>query len=806
MILNYFKIAFRNLSNNKVYSFINIGGLAVGMSVAMLIGLWVYDELSYNTYHKNYDSIAQVKNKSTDPNTGITRSGDALQFPLGTALKNNYKHYFKHVLRAFWFGNYTLTSDNDKFPKTGEFIEGDVIEMLSLKMLKGSSASLQDPHSIILSKSTADAIFGDQDPLNKNLKIDNRMDVVVRGVYEDLPRNNRFSEIQFFSPWSLWVSSNEWVKQCENEWNNSSFNVYVQLQPNVSFEEANAGLKDFYEKNPPKEIVKEWSKYKPAIILHPMKKWHLYSEFKNGEIVGGLITFVWLFGIVGVFVLLLACINFMNLSTARSEKRAKEVGVRKAIGSVRGQLVQQFLSESFLVVVFAFIIALGLVTVALPWFNNLGNKDMSMPFGNPVFWAISIVFIVFTSCLAGLYPAFYLSSFQPVKVLKGTFKLGRFASLPRKVLVVVQFTVSVVLIVGTIVVYQQINHARNRPVGYNREGLIKVSLNDPNYQGKQDVIKTMLLNTGMVENMALASSPLTEIWSNSGGYNWKGKDPELASDFAVVNVTHDFGKLIDWKIKEGRDFSRNYATDSSAIIINETAAKYLGLKNPVGEFITNTDEGVSKSWQIIGVVKDLVMQSPYEPVKRSFYFLDPKYVDVSQMIIKIKPNASANEALPKIEAVFKQIVPSALFDYKFVNEEYGKKFSQEERIGKLATFFTLLAIFISCLGLFGLASFVAEQRTKEIGIRKVLGASIANLWQMLSKDFVVLVIISCVVAAPIAYYFMSQWLEKYTYHTEISWWIFALTGAGALLITLLTVSYQAIKAALMNPIKSLKTE
>ncbi|HEY1055733.1 MAG TPA: FtsX-like permease family protein [Emticicia sp.] len=806
MLFNYFKIAFRNLAKNKVYSFINIGGLAVGMSVAILIGLWIYDELSYNKSHKNYESIAQIRNISTDPNTGITRSGPALQFPLGTALKNNYKHYFKHVLQAFWVGDYTLSSVNDKYPKRGEFIDGDVIDMLSLKMIKGSAASLNDPHSIILSRSTAEGIFGKEDPINKNLKIDNRMDVVVSGVYEDLPKNNRFSEIQFFSPWALWVSSNDWVKANENEWNNSSFNVYVQLHPNVSVEQANAGLKGFYDKNAPKEIANDWRKYSPGIFLYPMKQWHLYSEFKDGKIVGGRITFVWLFGIVGIFVLLLACINFMNLSTARSEKRAKEVGIRKAIGSVRVQLIQQFLSESFLVVLFAFVLAIGFVLTALPWFNNLADKDMSVPFKNPVFWAISIGFIVFTSALAGMYPAFYLSSFQPVKVLKGTFKLGRFASLPRKVLVVVQFTVSVVLIVGTIVVYQQIQHARNRPVGYNREGLIKVSLNDPNYKGKQDVIKSQLIGTGMVENMALSSSPLTEIWSNAGGYNWKGKDPELASDFAVINVTHDFGKLIDWKIKEGRDFSRTFATDSNAIVINETAAKYLGLKNPVGEFVTNQDEGASKSWQIIGVVKDLVMQSPYEPVKRSFYFLDPKYVDVNQMIIKMKPNVSASEALPKIEAVFKEIVPSALFDYKFVDQEYGNKFNQEERIGKLASFFALLAIFISCLGLFGLASFVAEQRTKEIGIRKVLGASVTSLWQMLSKDFVMLVIISCLLAAPIANYFMSQWLTKYDYHTEISWWVFVVTGFGALGITLLTVSYQAIKAALMNPIKSLKTE
>ncbi|WP_460957452.1 FtsX-like permease family protein [Spirosoma litoris] len=809
MLRNYLKIAFRNLVKNKAYSFINIGGLAVGMAVAMLIGLWLWDELSYDKYHKNYDSIAQVWSGGTDPETRKIGGSISLQFPMGDILRTKYKHYFKHVLMAWWVGGYTLKVGDKNFQKTGEFIEAGAPEMLSLNMLKGSYSSLSDMHSIILSKSTAEAIFGNDDPINKSLKIDNRIDVKVTGVYEDLPKNTRFGEVQFFSTWPLWVASNEWIKKAEHAWDNRSFNIYVQLQPKVSMASADAGIRDFHYKNLPSSFLKEMQKYKPFVQLVPMSTWHLYSEFVDGKPAAGRITFVWLFGIIGVFVLLLACINFMNLSTARSEKRAKEVGIRKAIGSIKWQLVNQFMSESFLVVVLAFALAILLVLTSLSWFNELADKDMTLPFTNPVFWLISLLFITLTGFLAGLYPAFYLSSFQPVKVLKGTIRLGRFAALPRKILVVVQFTVSVVLVIGTIIVYQQIQHARNRPIGYNREGLINLSMNDPNYKGKHELLKSELINTGMVSDVAFSSNPLTAVWSNAGGYDWRGKDPQKDDDFAICEVSYDFGKTVGWQFLDGRDFSRAYSTDSSGLIINETAAKYMNLKSrtgglPIGEFVKGYDK--VKTWKIIGVIKDLVMDSPYEPVKQTFFFLDKNYSQSSQLTIRIKPTVSTAAAVPQIEGVIKKLVPSASFDYKFVDEQYAAKFSAEERIGKLASFFAALAILISCLGLFGLASFVAEQRTKEIGVRKVLGATVTNLWGLLSKDFVFLVIISCLIAVPIAWYFMSQWLQKYDYHTNIEWWIFAAAGIGALVITLLTVSFQAIKAALMNPITSLRSE
>ena len=806
MFQNYFKIGWRNLLKNKGYSFINIGGLAIGMTVAMFIGLWVYDELSFNKYHKNYDDIAQVWSCSIDPETQTVDCGQSIQYPVATTLRNNYPQYFKHVLMAWWVGDYILSSADKKFSKKGEFIEGGAPEMLSLKMLQGSYQSLNNPRSIILSKSTAESIFGDDDPMNKMLVINGRMEVEVTGVYEDIPKNNRFSEVQFFSPWDLWLSYNEWAQGKEADWDNRPFNIYVQLQPNITMEAANAAIKRIYNKNVPADFFKTMEKYKPFVQLIPMSTWHLHSEFKDGKPSGGRITYVWLFGMVGVFVLLLACINFINLSTARSEKRAKEVGVRKTIGAGKSQLVCQFLSESFIVVVSAFMLSATLVALLQNWFNGLADKDIALPFGNPVFWIMAGSFILFTGFIAGIYPAFYLSSFQPVKVLKGVLHFGPFAALPRKVLVVVQFTVSVVLIIGTLIVYEQIQFARNRPIGYDRENLITLEMSDPNYKSKLDVLRTELIRSGVVSEVTTSSGPLTAIQNITNGYEWPGKGPNLDAVFAVCNVAPDFGKTVGWEFVAGRDFS-NLSTDSvDAIIINEAAVRYMGLTNPVGQQFTDVDDFGRKNWSrtIIGVIKDMVMESPYEPVKPTLYYFNAY---ASRLLhIKINPIVSASVALPKIEAVLKKIVPTALFDYKFVDEEYARKFSQEVRIGKLSGIFSIVAILISCLGLLGLASFVAEQRTKEIGIRKVMGATISDIWQMLSKDFVVLVVISCIIAIPISYYFMNSWLQKYEYHIEISWWIFLVTGVGALFITLLTVSFQAVKAALMNPVNSLRSE
>jgi len=808
MIRNYLTTTFRNLARNKAYSFINISGLSVGITVTMLIGLWIWDELSFNTYHKNYNDIAQVWGGSNDSQSSTIEGSFALQYPVGTTLKNNYQQHFKYVSMAFETGDYTVSTGDKKFSRKGQFVEESALQMLSLKMLQGNYQSLKDPYSVIISHSTAKAIFGPEDPINKRLRIDNLLEVTITGVYEDMPSNSSFSEVQLFFPWPLLVSYLDWIKESATDWDNRTVKVYVQLQPTTTLEAANAAIKDLYYLYVPKDFFKTMEKNKPFVQLIPMNSWYLYSEFVNGKPVGGRITYVWLFGIVGIFVLLLACINFINLSTARSSTRAKEVGVRKAIGAGKWQLIRQFLGESYLVVLLAFTIAVLLLLFVQKPFNELADKNIALPFGNPVFWAISILFILLTGCVAGLYPAFYLSSFQPVKVLKGVVKSGRTATLPRKVMVVVQFTVSVVLISGTLVVYQQIQYARNRPIGYDKQNLITLEMDDPSFKGKQEVLQTELNRSGVVSQVASSSSPMTAVWNVTGGYEWQGKDPDLDAAFARCIISPDYGKTVGWQVVAGRDFSSTLASDSTdAIIINQAAVQYMGLTDPIGQKLIDVDESGQKRWTktIIGVVNNIIMDSPFKPVQPTIYFIDEE--DASKLLhIKINPSVSASVALPKIESVWKNIVPSALFDYKFVDEEYALKFKQEERIGILAGIFSIIAIFISSLGLFGLASFVAEQRIKEFGIRKVLGASVYNLWYMQIKEFVLLVILACLIAIPISSLMMRSWLAKYEYHTDIFTSTLLIPCLGALIITFLTVSYQAVKAALMNPVKSLQSE
>ncbi|MPR35873.1 FtsX-like permease family protein [Cytophagaceae bacterium SJW1-29] len=792
MIRNYLKIAFRNLTKNKAYSFINIGGLAVGMAVAMMIGLWIYDELSFNKYHQNYDRIAKlVQSATVNGDFGV---GEYMPLPLANTLKTDFSDDFDYVVLSSWTREHILAYDDRKMTKMGNFLSPEAPDMFSLKMLKGTRAGLKDPSSILLSESVAEALFGQADPLGKIVKIDNKMDVKITGVYEDLPYNTEFREMMFIAPWDLYLSSEPWIRD-NGGWDNNSFQILAQIAPKSDFETITNKIKNLRVIHVPESAY-----VKPEVFLHPMSRWHLYGEWDKSGNAEGRVQYVWLFGIIGVAVLLLACINFMNLSTARSEKRAKEVGIRKAVGSVRIQLISQFLSESLLVVAVAFLLALGLMLLTLPYFNEVADKKLVFPWNEPIFWLTSLGFSLFTGLIAGSYPALYLSSFQPVKVLKGTFRVGRFASLPRQVLVVVQFTVSVTLIIGTIIVMRQIQHAKNRPIGYDRNGLITIAMNTPELFGRYNVLRRELMETGAVTEMATSSSPTTKLGSRQIGFDWEGKDPGLRAQLGIMAISHDFGKTVGWQFVDGRDFSRDFSTDSSGLVLNETAVRYMGLKDPVGKII----KWNGKPYQVLGVIQDMVMDSPFEPVYQTAFLLDYNWASVID--IRLNPTLSASESLGKIEAVFRKINPGSPFDYKFTDQQYGLKFAAEERIGTIASVFAVLAIFISCLGLFGLASFIAEQRTKEMGVRKVLGASMIDLWALLSKDFVVLVIIAFFIAAPVAYYFLTGWLQSYEYRTRISWWIFAVSGLGALVITLLTVSYQSIKAALVNPVKSLRSE
>ncbi len=797
MIKNYLKIAWRNLIKNKAHSLINITGLSVGMAVALLIGLWIWDELSYDKNFENYDRIVRVMQHQTT--NGDVGTQNNMPIPLGYKLRQDYMGDFKYVVLSRT-EEHIIGNDDKKLSTQGSFMQPEAPDLLTLKMLRGTRKGLSDPLSILLSSSMAKALFNTSDPVNQIIKIDNKFSVKVTGVYQDFPHNSSFREIAFISTWDLYMTTQPFLKKYAlNEWGNNSWDIYAALRPGADINNVSARIRNLKLQGLKMQGDKLGVSFKAVVFLYPMRKWHLYAEFKNGINTGGAIEFVWMFGIIGVFVLLLACINFMNLNTARSEKRAKEVGIRKTVGSLRSQLVGQFFSESILIAIFAFLFSLVIAQLTLPWFNQVADKKISILWGNPLFWLAGILFSLVTGIIAGSYPAFYLSSFQPVKVLKGTFKAGRLASLPRKILVVLQFTVSVTLIIGTVIIFKQVQYTKNRPVGYDRTGMLQVPLKTPDIHNQFNAVRNELLQSGAVTEMAESGSPVTNVWNDNSDIDWRGKPPGLQCDFGTIGISPEFGRAVGWKLVAGRDLSKDYPADSSAVIINEAAVKFTGLKNPIGETIR-----WYKKFKVVGVIKDMVMDSPYDPVEPAMFYMinfPGNFAD-----IRLNPRMGTHEALDKVEAIFKKYDPGSPFTYQFTDTAYADKFADEERIGKLAGFFTMLAIFISCMGLFGMASFMAEQRTKEIGVRKVLGASVLSLWRLLSKDFVMLVVISLCVAIPVSIFFMNKWLLNYKYHTHLSWWIFAGTAAAAIAITLLTVSYQGIKAALMNPVKSLKSE
>lgn len=791
MFKNYLKSAWRNLKKNKIYSFINIGGLAIGMSVAMIIGLWVWDELSFDKFHKNYNDLAQVwQFVKFDLNKSAYNT---VPIPIAEELRTNYPD-FKAVSVSTYNRDFILTSGEKKLLRTGMCVEPDFPQMITPKMIAGNFDVLSDMHSIMISQSLAKSFFNDEDPINKIIRLNNKTDVKVTGVYKDFPENSSFKETFFLAPWKLYTTMDEYANYASDKWDENSFQVFVQLKNGADVNKVSAKIKDIRMKkeDPPA--------YKPDFFLHSMNKWHLYGDFKNGVNEGGLIKLVRIFGIAGIFVLLLACINFMNLSTARSEKRAKEVGIRKTIGSARRQLIHQFFSESLLTSFIALIFCLIIVQLLLPFFNKIADKNMTLLWSNPFFWLLAISFCFITGLIAGIYPALYLSSFRPVKILKGSFKAGRLASLPRKLLVVFQFSISVALIIGTIVVFRQINHAKDRPIGYDSNGLVEIPMNTSDIKGHYDAIRSDLMNSGVVAGVSESGGSITSDYGGVTAISWRGKTSDQHPLIMVNRITHDYGRSIGWKILQGRDFSRQFQTDSTAMILNKTAMNLMNLKDPLNELIRYG----GKNYKVVAVIDDMIKGSPFEAIKPTVFIIN--YDAVNVFNIKIASSVPANTALSKIADVFKKYNPAAPFNYKFVDENYAAKFVKEDRIGKLAGSFAVLAIFISCLGLFGLASFVAEQRTKEIGIRKVLGASIINVWQLLSREFLLLVCISLLIASPVAWYIMNKWLENYQYRIDLSLWVFGIAAFSALLITLLTVSFHAIKAAVANPVKSLRTE
>lgn len=791
MLINYLKLTIRNLSRNKSFSIINIAGLAMGMALVIVIGLWIFKELTFDKSFSNYSRIGQAYQFVTFTNEKVAYN--SMPVPLADEMRKNYPDFDAVSVTTytrdaiFQYGDKVLSS-------TGMYAEPDLVKMLDIIPFDRKQTGLEDPGSILISQELATKIFGDENPVGKILKINNKMSVTVKSVYDNLPYNSSFKDTYFIAPWQLLAANDDYARRAQTEWDENSFQIFVQLKKESATAGVSQKIKDIRMKkdNPPS--------YKPEFFIHPMSKWHLYPDFKNGVNAGGPVYFLWMFGLIGFFVLILACCNFMNLSTARTEKRSKEIGIRKAVGSGKAQLVLQFLSESVAMSFIAFIVSLLLVVLGLPFFNSIAGNEIDIPYSNLYFWIGGVSLSVITGIIAGSYPAFYLASLQPLKVLKGKFKAGKWAGLPRKVLVVFQFTVSVVLIIAIITVYMQINHARNRPVNYSREQLVEVRMSTPDFAGKYDAMRSAFMATGVVENFAQSSGSITEQYGGTVDFNWEGKPEGERPLFMRNQVTHDFGATVGWKIIDGRDFSRDFQTDTSAIILNEAALKIMGIKNPVGKSVRLG----GRDYVVTGVVKDMIKESPFSQVPPSLFTLD--YGGVNNILIKLSKNVSAATALEQIKQQLKNFVPAAPFEYSFVDEKYNTKFEDEQRIGKLATLFTSLAIIISCLGLFALSAFTAEQKAKEISIRKLLGASVFQLWRKLSVEFLLLVLLSCCIAIPLANYFLDKWLSDYSYRIVLDWKIFIAALVAAVIVTLVTVSYVAIKAAIANPIKSLRTE
>jgi putative ABC transport system permease protein len=786
MLKNFFKVTFRNLLRNKGFATINILGLTIGMASAILILLWVQNELSYDRFYEKTDRLYLMYNR--DKFDGELHAWNSTPKIMAPTLKKDYPE----VEDATRFDNITflLTVGEKHLNIRGAFADSGFLNMFSFPLLKGNAAgALSENYNIVLTQKLAKSLFGNEDPIGKTVRIDSNANFTVTGVLKDLPNNTSF-DFQYLLPWAF-MKKLGWD---DNSWGNNSVRTFVLLKPNALQSAFDAKVKN---------ITTSHSTETEQVFSHPLSRWHLYSKDENGKLADGQIETVKLFTIIAAFILLIACINFMNLSTARSEKRAKEVGIRKVAGAYRSSLIAQFIGESIILSCIAFIVAVFLVQISLQGFNQLTGKQLFVDYTNPYFWLFSIVFVLFTGFIAGSYPAFYLSSFAPVKVLKGTFKKANAVVTPRKVLVVLQFTFAIILIISTIIVEHQIQYVQARDTGYNRENLIYTFVQgdaDKNYK----LIKQELLSSGTAGSVSRSANPITQRWSDGWGFSWQGStEADKKIDFLRLGSDADFVKTIGVKLLEGRDIDiYNYPTDTTAILLNETALKMMHFKNPIGQIVKSDGD---PDWHVVGVVKDFILESPFEKTVNPMIVFGPK--QFFQVIhFKLNPAKATAVNLAKAEEIFKKYNPQFPFEYVFADESYANKFQDQQRTGKLAMLFAALTIFISCLGLFGLATYMAESRVKEIGVRKVLGASVGTITALLSKDFLKLVLVSFVIASPVAWYAMHTWLQSYTYRINIEWWVFAGAGLLSIIIAFATVSYQAIKAAVANPVKSLRTE
>lgn len=784
MLRNYFITAFRSFSRKKSYTLINVIGLAVGLASSFLIFLWIQDEYRMDRFHVNEAQLYQVM-KNDRYSDGQVRTSPAVPKPLAQALEEGFPEV-KEAELALWGQDMVVTNGEDRYREEGSYVGQDFFEIFSYPFLQGNpKTALRDINAIVISETMARKYFGDQSAIGKTLRINEQEDVQVTGVFQDVPK---YSSITFNFALSVekFIRDNEWTE----DWGNSGLRMFVLLEPQTNLDQINAKIKDIVKEHAAEEVSE--------LFLQPYADRYLYGKFEDGQQAGGRITYVRIFSIVAVFMLIIACINFMNLATARSAQRAKEVGVRKAIGANKKLLVGQFMAESTLIVLLALILAVLLVELALPFFNQLTDKSISVDYTDPMLLGSVLGIAVFTGLLAGSYPALFLSSFQPAQVLKGTVRHSSGATLFRRSLVVFQFTVSILLIIGTVVVYDQISYMQNKNLGVDKENLAYMYKEGAMNEQYETFKQTLLQEPGVLSVTASSQNPL-DVGHSTESPEWDGKKPGELISFHIINADYDFIETMGIRLVAGRDFSPAFSTDTSKYIINEAAAQAMGMDHPVGERLSVWD----KTGKIIGVVKDFHSRSLYE--------------DISPLIIRLAVPATyyvfvrteagqTKQALSSMEDVSQAINPAYPFEYKFLDQTFQETYQREEVIGSLADIFAAIAILISCLGLLGLASFTAEQRTKEIGVRKVLGASVSSLVVLLSQDFTKLVLVGFVIASPVAYYLMNQWLQDFAYRTELSVGVFAMAGLAALLIAWLTVSYQSIRAARANPVNSLRSE
>lgn len=786
MIRNNFKIAWRNLLKSKGYATINIIGLAIGMAAVLMIAIWVQNQSQFDNFYSNKDNLYRVWNKYED--VGQIGMSNITSGPASVTLKAEYPEV-EHAARVYWNVDRLLSFDENKIKSKGTEVDPSFMEMFDFKLLKGNrSQVLSGPQNIILTESLSKKIFGDTDPLNKTLILDNKEPYQVSGIIADLPSNTDF-DFNYLIP----------LTKADNyspNWNTSTFMTYIQLKDGTDVDAFNKKLKNIIAKKTNNEL-------KGSLFLYPLSKMHLYSKFEQGVPVGGKIDQVKLVAGLGFLILLIACINFVNLSTARSQKRAKEVAVRKVVGAQRSSLIAQFLTESVLLSFIAGILSIGLTFLALPFFNKILDKPLVFSITDPMIWVSLVGFILLTGVFAGLYPAFVLSSFKPIRSLKVFGKSKKLALNFREVLVVFQFGIALILIIATLIVRSQIEYAGKRDIGYSPSQLIEIPM-EGDMTKNYKVIKSELINKNIAHAVTRTGWSITRNASNSSGnFSWEGATPEQGKKivFNIGKAESDFVKTLGLKVLEGRDIDfERLASDSLSVLVNEAAIKEMKLKNPIGSIL----KWGSNTFTIVGVINDYINDSPYSPVTPLLIY--PAKEWMLNMVVRTNPSLSIEHNLKQMEEILKKFNPAYPFEYKFVDQQFAIKFKEQQQTAQLALIFSGLAIFISCLGLFGLASYIAELRTKEIGIRKVLGASVTGITAMLSRDFVKLVLIAILLASPIAWWTMNKWLEDFSYRIEIQWWIFAVAGIAALTIAILTVSTQAIRAANTNPVKTLRDE